>query len=514
MNLSLLDPFQSGFPEVVEEYLEHGFARCIAFNRRGTLLAAGCADGASVIWDLDTRGVVRELCSERGASTAAAVTSVSWSKCGRKLLVASADRQLALWDVERGGAPEVTLKLDAVALQARTHPSDYHRCLVSPLGSPPLHLNLTSGAVRMLPTAESPAGPQAPPQAPAAQAVQAVQGQAQAAAAVPAVFNKAGDLVYVGTTRGEVLVVGTESNQVYAVHSIPGGACVRHLALSRSGKWLLASSTDRVIRSYENKLHGYASPAAITADLVKKDVETINKRKKAEGVNEELLKPVLLRFVKDYQDAVNRPHWRSACFSGDDEYVVGAAAGKGEHKIHIWNREFGQLVKILEGPKEAVQDLAWHPTRPIAASVSQHSGVVFIWAKDYTENWSAFAPDFKELEENEEYVEKEDEFDILPDEDKAKPRRADEDEVDVMEVERVAAYSDSDTSESGLHYLAAVPEAEIPMPLTANGNVKPDTLLRQDSDRSSLDIGKIQHELPPQQRTLKLSSLQGALPNT
>jgi hypothetical protein len=33
------DPFQSDFPEVIEEYLEHGVTKCISFNRRGTLLA-------------------------------------------------------------------------------------------------------------------------------------------------------------------------------------------------------------------------------------------------------------------------------------------------------------------------------------------------------------------------------------------------------------------------------------------------------------------------------------------
>lgn len=35
------DPLYGGFPEVIEEYLEleHGIMKCIAFNRRGTLLA-------------------------------------------------------------------------------------------------------------------------------------------------------------------------------------------------------------------------------------------------------------------------------------------------------------------------------------------------------------------------------------------------------------------------------------------------------------------------------------------
>ena len=33
------DPLQGDFPEVIEEYLEHGVMKCIAFNRRGTLLA-------------------------------------------------------------------------------------------------------------------------------------------------------------------------------------------------------------------------------------------------------------------------------------------------------------------------------------------------------------------------------------------------------------------------------------------------------------------------------------------
>ena len=38
---------------------------------------------------------------------------------------------------------------------------------------------------------------------------------------------------------------------------------------------------------------------------------------------------------------------------------------------------------------------------------------VYVWANSTEENWSAFAPDFREVGENTEYKEMEDEFDIV-----------------------------------------------------------------------------------------------------
>lgn len=110
---------------------------------------------------------------------------------------------------------------------------------------------------------------------------------------------------------------------------------------------------------------------------------------------------------------------------------MGGAGHKMAHNVFVWDRDSGVLVKVLEGPRESliycdvslfslrdfkdyrvVADCQWHPTKPVIASVAT-SGSIHLWTRTYPDNWAAFAPGFEELEENVEYDEREDEFDIV-----------------------------------------------------------------------------------------------------
>lgn len=69
----------------------------------------------------------------------------------------------------------------------------------------------------------------------------------------------------------------------------------------------------------------------------------------------------------------DRTMWKKCCFSGDGEYICAGSARM--HALYIWEKSIGNLVKILHGTKgELLLDVAWHPVRPIIASISSGKG--------------------------------------------------------------------------------------------------------------------------------------------
>lgn len=86
------------------------------------------------------------------------------------------------------------------------------------------------------------------------------------------------------------------------------------------------------------------------------------------------------------------------------------------------------------------------------------SGRVWLWSILQPQRWSALAPDFLEVEENVEYIEREDEFDIQPLEELHKRRLNQEDEeVDVLTVDPIKSGAND--------FGPAVGEAEFRMPI-------------------------------------------------
>lgn len=123
-------------------------------------------------------------------------------------------------------------------------------------------------------------------------------------------------------------------------------------------------------------------------------------------------------------------------------------------------------MKMLTGPKgESLLDLLWHPVRATILSVS--NGVVNIWMHKQKELWSAYAPNFKELDENEEYEERESEFDV-EDEDKSDDGRGqldntEESNINIISTPEIPAFCSSDEdSEDPLDWLPFAPEVDEP----------------------------------------------------
>jgi len=471
MNRRLLDPFQSvQLPEIIEEYLEQGAASCMAFNRRGTLLAVGTYEGQVVLWDFDTRGVARTLSRHTKQ-----VTGLSWSRNGRYLASGSADQSLILWDVLNGTqALEVQLPVPITHVSLSARPP--YKCVVSFAGGhPPVITDLESSQEQVLPVlADTEATKQGKP------------GESSSTTIV-AIFSKDSSMVFVGQMRGLISVVDASSLRFLDI--VKGSNMARYLGLSLNpkGTLLLANCHDRVLRLFE--VHApQQGPHSLSLEEANQALENMNIKTAKPGsllwgpssVNGTGV-PLLLP-VREFQNAVEKMLWAGAVFTSDSEHVVALASSKTQHHLYIWNRVNGKMERILEGPKEGALALAWHPLRTCLLSITA-MGRIYIWARHYAENWSAFAPDFKELDENVEYVEREDEFDwqtkgasghhenMVAQEQAAAAAREGKsgsgplvEEIDVVTLDqdhtRVFSSDEDDELEDQLHYLPAEVEPE------------------------------------------------------
>lgn len=393
MHSELLDKtFGFGIPDESHDILDlqQGTATCCKYNRWGSQAAIGCTDGRVYIVDSTTRAV-----AVHWSCHGYPLTALSWSRDGRKLMTASLDWSVCVWEVLDCTRIE-RFVYGAPIFAAMFNPRNDNQLLVLYLGSNPVVVDIQSKQQNEILFSGFPADE---------------IGEVTAVA-----FDRRGKYIVTGSSKGRIAVYDSVTLKLLTYVKQIVNHQIKNIVLTRREDYLITNSQDRTIRSY-----------SFTDLLSKKPGEMVDTEMKI-------------------LDTINKTSWKSICVSGDGAYICGAR--EKSHALHIFERNTSSLIKILEGPKgESLHDVQWHPIRPIVLSVATN-GIVSIWAQTHAENWSAFAPDFTELDENATYAEKESEFDE-EDEDRhvlqsATSVEEDDEEVDVVSMRPSTIYCSSD----------------------------------------------------------------------
>ncbi|KAI8589140.1 WD40-repeat-containing domain protein [Geranomyces variabilis] len=436
MNLELLDPFGQHTPELVSETLSLGGAtQCCQFNYKGHLLAAGDLSGECFVWDMETKSIARKLTGH-----VAGVNTVSWSRSGRYLLTASMDWKCILWDLKDGSRVR-TIHFGSPVECAYLHP-DKSNIFVAVLQSGSAFLIKLSenfkGPIHRFDFAES--------------SLPDAISNVHLEKCRSACFEPTRGQVLIGTQKGHVVVLDIENFKIASVFR-PCGSAIRGLKFDGKGRDLVINVIDKTIRVF----------------TVRRERDGDDDNHDQAGHAGDGSGNLIFENEQRFQDSVNHFPWVQSFFSADGEFVIGGSDVKYAHRIYIWNRHVGNLVKVLDGEKDGLVDLAPHPFKPMLASVGM-AGMVYIWTASYKQSYTSLVPDFQELDDNLEYIERESEFDELEDDDEAntldsggaaaatvpatttgrptkKPKLKDEDaepdlEVDVCTIAPVNAFDD------------------------------------------------------------------------
>lgn len=397
---------EDGAAEAVEDFVEAEHegegVTTAAFHRRGTILALGTDRGAALLVDADTRSVAARLEAEGGP-----VRHVSWSRSGAQILAVDEAGVATLWDVLKQ-TPVVSRKLPFPPDNCVLRPSrDGPRICAASAEGKGVHLfGLDDQRLNLLLPALPKKSPYAKAEAPTC---------------------------FAWTPRGHRLVCGTDKGSVVAYAlgetwtpgapsaalDVPPGSCA---SVHVHGTKAVASFADRTLRVFALGDDHAAPPVPVA----------------------------VLRGGPDREGLA----WRHVVFDHDGARVAaaaawvpttppGAAAAVGG-TLFMWDVETQAVDRVLELPKGCMTlGLACHPHAPLLCHVASTPpaaaataaadattsdaaapdaaqappalppSVAYLWAPIQRENWSAFAPGLRELEANEEYDERESEFDEL-----------------------------------------------------------------------------------------------------
>uniref|UniRef100_A0A1B0DI64 Uncharacterized protein n=1 Tax=Phlebotomus papatasi TaxID=29031 RepID=A0A1B0DI64_PHLPP len=221
------ESFGQNYPEEFDGSLDCiSLALTCTFNRYGTLLAVGCNDGRIVIWDFLTRGIAKII-----SAHVHPVCSLSWSRSGHKLLSASTDNNVCIWDILTGDC-EYKFRFPSPVLKVQFHPRDNNKFLVCPMKYAAVLVEI-GGSHKLVPLDQD--------------------GDLN----IIATFDRRGEFLFTGNGKGKVLVFKADTMDIVATFKIIVGAssvtAIKSIEFARRGDAFLINSSDRIIRIYNAK---------------------------------------------------------------------------------------------------------------------------------------------------------------------------------------------------------------------------------------------------------------------
>ncbi|KAA8493615.1 Retinoblastoma-binding protein 5 [Porphyridium purpureum] len=435
MNRTVLNSFEQGVPLTIDDYLETA-AECLAFSRYGNLLVLGTKHGALEMWDFNTRS---RDCVIAAHNKKVSALSLRFPPNGEYVYTASIDGELKLWHtLTQRNVLHVAFHTPILACEA--HPRNPDFVLVCTTKHGALLLRITgvpeaaSPAARTLHRAPLENGnglavQQEQMHQPSVQSLEEMEHQillVDAQSCTCATFSPDGRYVLAGRTDGMVSVfklgeptqgAGAQILKHEANFEVPGRASIKSILFEPEGRMFVINSLDRTVRLFSSQMIN-----ASTMDQVVSSLE-----------------PYLLFTMVDL---VNRKQYMHMTFSPDGDYLV-LTLKEESNKLNIHRTSDGLVEKVLEGPGEMVGGVAWHPFRALIASLGGNFGGVYVWTQSSEEHWYAFAPEFRDVQENVLLSETESEWDWIVE--KAVKRERDG-HAEIMEIEPNSTLYDLDPS--------------------------------------------------------------------
>ncbi|CAI2184240.1 12074_t:CDS:2 [Funneliformis geosporum] len=421
MNLELRSPFESDYPAKLEATVRDGPVRCISFNKRGTMLAGGCSDGYCIIWDFQSMSIIRKM-----RCHVSSVTSVSWSRNGRCILSSGEDHKCVYWDITKG--TQKWIRFDGPVLMSQMHPRNNFIFVASIYQDSPVIVEIGDTIRRFpLPTNAEPLSDVNNSSITLLEETYLLlmlgNNTPLYSKTVVCRYDKRGNRILTGTNKGYLNVIDPNTRRILDNPKL-SHLSIRNISVSRNGKAVAVNISDKTIRLY--------------------------------GLDDEGMD---IKSELQFAETVNKDNWNQCCFSQNGDYLIGGSGKLAAHEIFIWDRRTTRLVQVLQGPNETCIDLAQHPIQPIIISVDVE-GTMYTWTTRHKEDWVCWDPAFKEIDDNIVYEEREDEFDIMSEEEteysrnnQVKQEDNDDEEIDVVTVDRPARSDSSDIEDDELIYL-------------------------------------------------------------